>query len=59
MRNANGDLNMSTIGTNAGPQIGNRRQGSEAIVAGGSVDKALSIQNGAIYFNDLARRRRR
>lgn len=48
--NARGDLNVSTIGSNANAQSGRTHKRS---ALGELSIKALSIEDGAIYFNDL------
>ena len=48
--NARGDLNVSTIGSNANAQSGRTHKRS---ALGDLSIKALSIEDGAIYFNDL------
>jgi AsmA-like C-terminal region/AsmA family len=52
--NAKGDLNLSTIGSNANPQNASPKHGraKRSSLADLSI-KALSIADGAIYFNDL------
>ena len=52
--NAKGDLNLSTIGSNAGPHNANPEHGraQRSSLADLSI-KALSIADGSIYFNDL------
>jgi uncharacterized protein involved in outer membrane biogenesis len=53
--NAKGDLNLSTIGSNANPHNANPEHGGakRSSLADLSI-KALSIADGAIYFNDLS-----
>ena len=55
VRNARGDLNIDSIGTNA-EQVSSpkkRRTRKKSSLAELSV-KALSVENGAVYYNDLA-----
>ena len=53
--NANGDLNLDTLGTNANAQNGHTAAGrsKRSSLADLSI-KALSIEDGEIYFNDLS-----
>lgn len=55
VRNAHGDLNIGSIGTNAGEATPaeKRRTRQRSSLADLSI-KALSVENGAIYYNDLA-----
>jgi uncharacterized protein involved in outer membrane biogenesis len=55
--NAKGDLNLSTIGSNAGPHNANPEHGraQRSSLADLSI-KALSIADGSIYFNDLGQK---
>jgi len=56
--NAKGDLNLSTIGSNANAQSENTASGraKRSSLAELSI-KALSIEDGEIYFNDLGEKR--
>jgi hypothetical protein len=53
--NANGDLNLGTLGSKAQPQNGNApsARAKRSSLADLSI-KALSIEDGKIYFNDLS-----
>ena len=55
VRNARGDLNIDSIGTNAEEvsSAKKRRTRKKSSLADLSV-KALSVENGAVYYNDLA-----
>ena len=54
VRNARGDLNIDSIGTNEAPASAKKRRTRKKSSLADLSVKALSVENGAIYYNDLA-----